>query len=98
MPEGQGTAMSSMPHSMILTPPSSPPPAGAPEYCPSMRGTGPEYIARHIRHYTYLWTASGYSFWVYPLAITNDRLIAYAWDNEGWQLVQMELAAIDSIY
>ncbi len=87
-----------MPHSRHLAPPSSPPLPGAPQYCPFLRGTGPEYIARHIQHHTYLWTMSGHSFWVYPIAVTNERLIAYAWNNEQWQLVQMELAAIDSIY
>ncbi len=81
-----------------LRPPSSPPPPGTPEYCPSMQGTGRDYIAQHLQNYTYLWTTTGHSFWIYPLAVKDDQLIAYAWSGEEWQLIQMELAAIDSIY
>ncbi|HWR23203.1 MAG TPA: hypothetical protein VN366_06965 [Feifaniaceae bacterium] len=91
--------MNSTPRSaLLLKPPSSPPPSAAPEYCPTLGGTGPDYIARYIQHHTYVWTTSGQSFWAYPIAVTDERLLAYAWDNGGWQLVQMALAAIDSIY
>lgn len=89
------SALSSM---NSLRPPSSPPPPSTPQYCPALRGTGRAYIVQHLQHYTYLWTTTGHSFWVYPLAVKEGQLIAYAWDGEAWQLIQMELAAIDSIY
>ena len=84
--------------SSSLRPPSAPPPSGVPEYCPTLSSSGTEYITQQLRLYTYIWTTTGHSFWAYPLAITDDHLIAYAWDGEQWNLVEIELAAIDSIY
>ena len=84
--------------SSSLRPPSAPPPAGVPQYCPALSSTGAEYITQHLRLYTYIWMKTGHSFWAYPLAVIDDRLISYAWDGKQWNLVEIELAAIDSIY
>ncbi len=83
---------------LSIKPPSSPPPAGTPEYCPFLSGTGKDFILQHLGYHTYLWATTGHSFWAYPLAVKDEKLIAYAWDGEEWQLIKMELTTIDSIY
>lgn len=81
-----------------IIPPSSPPPSQTPGYCAAVCNSGADYIPQQLLHYIYLWTASGSSFWAYPLGIRDDLLITYIWDNDAWQLAQINLSVVDSIY
>ena len=97
--EERGNAMYRHPLTRpAILPPSSPPPVQTPEYCAAVCGVGVAYIPQQMHHYIYLWTASGNSFWAYPLGIRDDLLIAYIWDNDAWQLAQINLSVVDSIY
>lgn len=78
--------------------PFSPPPRTEPEYCPSLRATGPTFIRAHLHYYTYVWMVSGESFWLYPISTTDGDILGYAWDGAVWVPVMINIAQIDSLF
>lgn len=76
--------------------PMAPPPDIKPAYCRGMEKAAQEFLKQYVGLYVYVFLNDGKAFWIFPVEVSDGDVLGYAWKNDRWQLISINLSSIKS--
>lgn len=55
-------------------------------------------LKKHLNCLLYVWLKDGSEHWIFPLSVLSNTLGGYAWINNGWVIVSINLWMIEVYY